>query len=401
MKITDIKTTYVSVPMEAYNRSSWGAHAGKVTRMILQIFTDEGIVGIGEGGTSSAEKATIDGFKSALIGEDPFLLERIRNRVTPRIMSSFARPHRIFAPIEMALLDIQGQGVARPVYELLGGKFRDPIPFAAYLFYRYPKGDRGGEDNPEGIVKEAKELVEKHGFKVLKLKGGVLPPKIEIDSCYALRDEFGPDYEIRLDPNAVWSVETSINAAKALADCRLEYLEDPTWGIAGMSQVREKADVPLCTNMCVIDFDQIPPAFQAKAVDIILADVHIWGGIVNCKHLGVICDTLGFGVGMHSVGHLGISQAATLHACAIMPNMCHAADSHYHHYLDDVIQGGRFEYEDGAMEVPKGPGLGVKLDDDKLNEYAEAFNRDANLRTHGMMRGDSKRPDWIPIKPQW
>jgi glucarate dehydratase len=90
-----------------------------------------------------------------------------------------------------------------------------------------------------------------------------------------------------------------------------------------------------------------------------------------------------------------------LHACAVMPNMCHAADSHYHHYLDDVLQGGKMEYKNGAMDVPTGPGLGVKLDEDKLNEYAEAFKRDADLRTHGMIRGDSKRPDWIPFKPRW
>jgi glucarate dehydratase len=84
-----------------------------------------------------------------------------------------------------------------------------------------------------------------------------------------------------------------------------------------------------------------------------------------------------------------------LHLGAVIPNLSFAADAHYHHLTDDIIQGGKFKYRDGAISVPAGPGLGVRLDRDKLAEFAELYQR---LGSYPYDR-DPLRPDWTPVVP--
>src|SRR5205814_6121812 len=122
--------------------------------------------------------------------------------------------------------------------------------------------------------------------------------------------------KLRIDPNAAWSVETSIRVATQLADVDLEYLEDPADGIEAMAQVARHTPIPLSTNMCVTEFEHIAQAFRARAVQVVLGDHHGWGGLTAFRHLGVMCKTLGWGLSQHSNSHLGISFAAMIHAGA-------------------------------------------------------------------------------------
>src|SRR4029078_7527166 len=105
------------------------------------------------------------------------------------------------------------------------------------------------------------------------------------------------------------------------------------------------------------------------AVDVILLDTTFWGGIRACIKAASICETFQLGVAVHSSGELGIQLATMLHMGAVIPNLSFAADAHYHHLTDDVIEGGLLKYESGAIKVPTGPGLGVKLDHDRLGAY--------------------------------
>ena len=100
--------------------------------------------------------------------------------------------------------------------------------------------------------------------------------------------------------------------AEQLRATDLEYLEDPTDGIEGMSQVALHTPIPLSTNMCVTAFDHIPLAFRARAVQVVLGDHHGWGGLTAFRHLGVMCKSLGWGLSQHSNSHLGISFAAMI-----------------------------------------------------------------------------------------
>jgi glucarate dehydratase len=396
MKIVDLKTTSVTVPMEAPLRWSLGVERG-TTRTILEVITDEGIRGLGEtyGGSSTAR--ALESLREMVLGTDPFEYEKTLKRLQVFCISyeTFIAPH-VTAALDMACLDIMGKALNRPVCSLLGGKHRDSVPFSAYLFFRYPSTDgKGGEDSPEKLVEHARALVEQCGFEALKFKGGVLPPKQELRTLKLLREAF-PDLLIRFDPNAAWSVSTSINTLRRMMEYDLEYAEDPAWGIEGMGLVRRDVPVPLATNMCVINFDQIPLGVRTHAVDIILSDVHYWGGLAANKRLAGVCETFQIGLGMHSDRELGVSTAAQVHLAAALPYMSYACDSHYHHQTDDVITRP-FQYKNGSFEVPAGPGLGVELDREKLEKYARLHEEQGEAGEFL----DPYRPDWVPKLPLW
>jgi glucarate dehydratase len=126
-----------------------------------------------------------------------------------------------------------------------------------------------------------------------------------------------------------------------------------------MRRTRQMVRVPLATNTVVVNFEQLAANALDTAVDVILLDTTFWGGIRACVKAAAVCDTFQLGVAVHSSGELGIQLATMLHLGAVMPNLSFAADAHYHHLTDDIIEGGLMHYEDGAIRVPEGPGLGV------------------------------------------
>jgi len=145
----------------------------------------------------------------------------------------------------------------------------------------------------------------------------------------------------------------------------------------------------------VVNFEQLSANVLDPAVDVILLDTTFWGGIRACVKAAAVCETFQFGVAVHSSGELGIQLATMLHLGAVLPNLTFAADAHYHHLTDDIIEGGPMRYEHGAIRVPDQPGLGVKLDRDKLREYHELYQR---LGGYPYDR-DPGRPGWTAIVP--
>src|SRR6266446_4565897 len=133
--------------------------------------------------------------------------------------------------------------------------------------------------------------------------------------------------------------------------------------------------LPLATNTAVINFEQLGANIHHRAFDVVLLDTTFWGGIRPCIKAAGVCETFQLGVAVHSSGELGIQLATMLHLGAVIPNLSFAADAHYHHLADDIIEGGKFAYEDGSIAVPQGPGLGVKLDYDKLSAYRDLYQR--------------------------
>jgi glucarate dehydratase len=131
------------------------------------------------------------------------------------------------------------------------------------------------------------------------------------------------------------------------------------------------------------------------AVDVVLLDTTFWGGIRPCLKAAGVCETFQLGVAVHSSGELGIQLATMLHLGAVLPNLAFAADAHYHHLSDDVIEGGKLAYRGGCIAVPAAPGLGVRLDRDKVGRYAELYRR---LGGYAYDR-DPGRPGWYPLIP--
>src|SRR5581483_11565879 len=269
MRISDIKATTVTVPLEAPLRHSAGAHWGRFVRTIVQVYTDEGLVGLGEmGGGGESAEAAITGMKQYLLGHDPFQLEAMRWKIMNPTASLYNNRMQIHAALEFTCLDIMGKATGHRVCDLLGGPLREEIPFASYLFYRYrdEQTGAGGEETAEQMVAHARELVQKHGFKTHKLEGGVFPPEHDVAVLRALAEAF-PEASVRLDPNAIWSVEEAIWVARQIADLKNDYLEDPTWGLEGMARVREKIPMPTATNTVVVNFEQLATCIRNKAVD--------------------------------------------------------------------------------------------------------------------------------------
>ena len=396
MKIVDIRATPVTVPLAAPRRHANGAHWGRFVRTIVEVETDEGIVGLGEmGGGGESAVAAFHGLKSYLVGHDPAQLEEMRFIIANPTASLYNNRTQILAALEFACLDILGQRWGVPVHAILGGAMRDSVSFASYLFFRYPNGDGTGEVRTvDQLVAEAKSLKAAYGFTSHKLKGGVFAPAYELE-CYRAVAESLPGDSFRFDPNGVWSTEQAIWFGRQIEDVNNDYLEDPVFGLHGMRRTRERVRMPLATNTVVVVFEQLAANVLNTAVDVILLDTTFWGGIRPCVKAAAICDTFQLGVAVHSSGELGIQLATMLHLGAVIPNLTFSADAHYHHLRDDVIVGGKLRYENGAIAVPTAPGLGVRLDRDKLGEYHELFNE---LGTYPYDR-DPLRPDWTPTVP--
>ena len=397
MKISDIKATTVTVPLEAPLRHANGCHWGRFVRTVVEVETDEGLVGLGEmGGGGESAEAQFRAMKPYLLGHDPARLEEMSFLIANPTASLYNNRTQVLAALEFACLDILGQKWGVPVSEILGGRLRESVPFASYLFFRYanPRDGSGEVRTSDQLIACARSLKQTHGFTSHKLKGGVFRPEYELECYRALASEL-PGDRFRFDPNAVWSTETAIWFGQQIEDLRNDYFEDPVFGMNGMRRVREKVRMPLATNTVVINFEQLAANALDTAVDVILLDTTFWGGIRPCVKAALVCETFQLGVAVHSSGELGIQLATMLHLGAVIPNLSFAADAHYHHLTDDIIQGGKFKYHDGAILVPEDPGLGVRLDRDKLAEYAEMYRR---LGSYPYDQ-DPLRPGWTPVIP--
>jgi glucarate dehydratase len=365
-----------------------GIHEPWALRSIIEIETACGRVGINE---SYGDLPMLDALAQAapaLQGLSPWDLNamqvRVQALVAPAVNGSeFLGEHISLAPgthlsknvakvvsaFEVAMLDLQGQLAGAPVVDLLGGAVRDSVPFSAYLFFKYAEhidkpyaADPWGEAiRPEQMVAQARRMIEQYGFKSLKLKAGTLPPEQEVQALLALARAF-PGAPLRIDPNANWTVATSLKVVEQLRGV-LEYYEDPAPGLDGMAQVARQCEVPLATNMVVTDYQEFAENVRLSCpVRIVLCDHHYWGGLRSTQQLARLCQTFDLGLSMHSNSHLGISLVAMTHLAASVPHLSYACDTHYPWQDDEVVQGGRLRFEDGSLRVPRGPGLGVTID---------------------------------------
>jgi glucarate dehydratase len=398
VKIVDIRATTIAMPLEAPLRHAGGAHWGRFIRTVVEVVTDDGIVGLGElGGGGESAEASVRGLLPYLKGHDPLQLEQLRWKIMNPTASLYNNRLQVHAAIEMACMDAAGQRLGIRACDLLGGAVRERVPFASYIFYRLPDEGtgQGGETSPDEIVAHAKALVAEHGFKSHKLKGGVFHPDHDVEVFHALAGAF-PQDGLRLDPNAAWSVEQAIRVGKAIEGLNNDYFEDPTWGLEGMRRLKQFIRIPTATNTVVVNFEQLAANIRLEAVDVVLLDTTFWGGLRQAHKAGSVLETFQYGASVHSSGEMGIQLASMLHLGAALPNLSFAADAHYHHLTDDIIKGGKMKYVDGEIAVPAGSGLGIELDRDKLAQYAEHYRE---VGGYAYDR-DPTRPDWYTVLPE-
>lgn len=420
-------------------RSSYGLHAPYALRTIVELRSTDGLTGISETYGGDGPLAALEQMRPFVEGRDPWQLARLWDQTRGGFAGTadgegdrsqtwllpgenpLDQHTRTYAALEVASLDLIGKALKRPLCDLVGGRVRDLVPFSAYLFYKHKGGGGLGQDaredeygeclDPSSMVRQCRQMIDGYGFREIKLKGGVLDPAIEIETIRALRREFGAAYPLRIDPNCAWSVDTSVDVGRQLHAELADggYLEDPCATLDGMSEVRrrlrgEDIDVEMASNVAVTCFAHCLQARQSEAVQVVLSDPHYWGGVRALQNLSFLCETLGLGMSMHSNNHLGVSLMTMAHAAAASRVLTHACDTHYpwQTEMDEVVEGGRIEFEDGSVRIPDRPGLGVTLDYDQVARGRERFAKlpyrkrddEAEMRQH-------VDPAWRRVLPRW
>jgi glucarate dehydratase len=390
LTITEVKVTPVALPDPPLLAAS-GCHGPYCLRNIVEVVTDAGIVGVGE--THGGQRVTEALLKSreVVLGQNAFAYRRFSKSLES--LSEAAN-----AGIELACLDACGRATGKRVCELLGGPVRDEVEFAAYLFYRYAADraelladprivddrgrgeralDRWGEvRSADAMANLAAEFQQRWGFRVFKLKAGVLPPDVELATLHALTERLGKDRLLRIDPNGRWKLETAVGVGRALKALPLEYYEDPVAGQEAMAQVRRATGLPMSTNMCVTSFQHLPDAFRLQPIDVLLCDHHYFGGMAGCLALGPVADGVGWKLSQHSNSHAGITMAAMIHLAATIPQLTLASDTHYPWLPDDAdLIGAKLPIRQGRMSLPSTPGLGVEIDRDRLAAAHAMYQR--------------------------
>ncbi|HWX21675.1 MAG TPA: enolase C-terminal domain-like protein [Candidatus Binatia bacterium] len=434
MRITDLRIYPIAIA-DPPLRSSYGLHAPYALRTIVELQSDQGLVGIAETYGGDAQVRQLEALRPQVLGADPYRLTgflspmvegqgggdaRSQNYLVPG-ENPLDATTRTFAAIEVACLDLIGKAAGQAVCDLIGGRVRDEVPFSAYPFYKHAGGGGEGDDaradeygealSPEALVHQVQQMVGKYGFSSIKFKAGVLEPEVEIETIKELYRALGPGVPLRIDPNSAWTVETSVRVGRALAHelGRGGYLEDPTAGLENMAAVRRRllADgttTPLATNVAVTCFADIPRSVQLDAVQVILCDHHYWGGMRQVQHLACLAKTFGIGLSMHSNTHLGLSLMAMAQVAAATPHLTYACDTHYpwQSAKDEIVLGGRVPIVNGCVRIPDKPGLGVELDYDQLARGRERYAKcpyrkrddEAEMRKH-------VDPNWKRVLPRW
>ena len=372
-----------------------GAHGPFFTRNLLVLTDSSGRTGVGEVPGGEKIRNTLEDARPLIEGQSlgnwNHILNSLRTAFAGR--DSGGRGNQTFdlrvaihavTAVESALLDLLGQFLGVPVAALLGeGQQRDSVAMLGYLFY---VGDRqktdlpyrsepAGDDwqrlrhevamDPQAIVRLAEAAHARYGFKDFKLKGGVLRGEEEIEAIVALSERF-PDAGITLDPNGGWLLKDAIRLCRDRHK-ELAYAEDPC-GAEGvfsgrevMAEFRRATGLRTATNMIATDWREMAHTIHLQSVDIPLADPHFWT-MQGSVRVAQMCQTWGLTWGSHSNNHFDVSLAMFTHVGAAAPGQVTAMDTHWIWQDGQRLTKEPLQIKNGAIEVPKKPGLGIELD---------------------------------------
>ena len=389
-----------------------GAHGPFFTRNLLILSDSAGRTGVGEVPGGEKIRQTLDDARELVVGQplgaQQQILQRLQRAFADRDAGGRGQQtfdlrttiHAVTA-VESALLDLLGQHLEVPVAALLGeGQQRESVEMLGYLFYLgdrrktgLPYRDEPDADDdwlrlrheealtPAAIVRLAEAARARYGFNDFKLKGGVLRGEDEVQAILALHERF-PDARITLDPNGGWRLN---DAVRLLRDLRgvLAYAEDPCGaedGFSGrevMAEFRRATGLPTATNMVATDWRQMAHALALQSVDIPLADPHFWT-LAGSVRVAQTCRDWGLAWGSHSNNHFDVSLAMFTHVGAAAPGRVTAIDTHWIWQDGQRLTKDPLRIENGRVQVPAKPGLGVELD------MAEVERAHQLYRQHGL-----------------
>ena len=378
IEITDVKTMAI---------------AGNFTWGIVKVETDAGVYGLGETFRAEAALDMAGRMSIDLEGENPLDTDRIVELLEQRYTGTGRIGQAAFTAIETACYDIKGKLFDVPVYELLGGKYRDEIKIYCDTHGGESLGEATAYDptdvyTPESYARAAREVVDE-GFEALKLDLDVPTHETydeanrrmdneaiehKVSLVEAVREEIGYDIDLGMDLHWNFTVETAIRLGKKLEQFDLAFLEDPVppEKFEAQRRVTETLDLPVLSGENLVKPHQFNKAARDGIFDIAAPDVNKCGGLGEYRKIATLCDLYGIPVASHNISS-PLGTIAGAHASASIPNFLmmeyHSRDVPWWNDMVERVDGSGPILEDGYIDLPEGPGLGVRLNRDLCEEY--------------------------------
>jgi L-alanine-DL-glutamate epimerase-like enolase superfamily enzyme len=381
MKITALETYCLSAPLPQPVRTSTTT-ISRVSEVVVRLTTDAGVVGIGEGhgpflfqqgpdGLRSV-KAIVDAIAPLVIGHDPFDGERIWQDVfaltytTVRGIPPLTRPQQrplitALSAIDIALWDLRGKAIGRPVYALLGGALRDRVPAYVTGFY-YRDGER-----PDDLAREATMYLE-HGYRTLKVKVGGLTPEADAARVGIIRNAVGPDVALMLDANQGWTLPTAVRAARLCEPHGIFWLEDPMpWFDERHTLARLKAevDIPIAAGETEYTPFGLRTLVAEGLIDYLIIDATWAGGLTTWRKAAVMAELYQVPLAAHHDPQVHVHAVAASPTGFILESF---ADPTRDPLWFELFRE-RPAIVDGFMALPDAPGLGLELREATLEKY--------------------------------
>jgi L-alanine-DL-glutamate epimerase-like enolase superfamily enzyme len=354
--------------------------------VLIKVKTDEGITGIGEAyhGAGVHQIAVDERLTRPLIGQDPRNVDKLfRDMMGAMSASGFYQGAVMSAisGIESALWDITGQAVGVPIWQLLGGKFRDKIRI-------YNDCHAGETETPEAYAAKARE-VEARGFTAIKFDIDPLPSRRDrynrcisnddiahyVEVVTAIRESLDSNTDLAIDAHWFYAPVDILKIAHAFEDLDLLWLEDPIppENIAAMEGVTKSTRTPICTGENFYTRFGFRDLIETQAADIISPDMAKAGGLLEGRRIADLADMYYIPIAPHNIGS-PVQTVANCHVMAAVPNFLVLE----FHHLDNLFWEGIINegplIQEGHIDVPNLPGLGVTLNEDLLkNNFREEF----------------------------
>ncbi len=368
MKITAVKTILLKKQLNASMHISRGGFTER-WHCVVQIETDQGISGLGEGvGSARLVAAVLKELKASLIGEDPFAIENIRHKLLndPVYFERKGSVVCAISAIEMALWDIKGKALQQPVYQLLGGLCHNELEcYASDIYWQQDIND----------MRQQTERILGLGFKNIKAHLGVLPPDEETERIAMLKGYLAATDKLMIDLNAGYSPMQARRAAKLWETFDLYWLEEPLHPdtVDALSDVRDKSPIPIAAGENEFNLSGFKELFDKKAVDVAMPDIARAGGVQETRNIAVLADAYGVEVSPHNFSS-GILFAATVHLVASLPKPALLeVDTSGNAVFDDFFLEP-LQYNAGILKVWDTPGWGVQLTQSILDNHCVAMD---------------------------
>ena len=370
MKITKLKTTKLAIENKNIYHYSLGALKGTNT-ILVEIETDEGISGIGEvtGGINvDALDVFLKSSEPLLIGESPFDIERFLDRFYRHQKLTRLLPfaNNLSCGIEMALWDIVGKASNKPVHKLLGGKFHKEIDFFGFV--------QGRE--PEEMADHANQLFDE-GFGIIYYKIGY-SEREDIEITKTLRIRLGDEALLRPDANELYSEGEAKSLLIKIADYQIDWIEQPlgVYNVDGMALLRKMIPMRLAIDQGTNTLEEINRAINVQAADVYVVGFHETGGILGLKKAAAMLHAANLPLNRHGIlGETGVSTLAALQILATIPNITDGNQVMHNLLAEDIVIDGLLTFNEGKIVVPERPGLGIELDRDRVEKFAQAYEK--------------------------